>query len=357
MPDSAKSSSITTISDQAKRSPLAGAMVMAAGLGTRLRPFTEHLPKPLLPLMGTPMLQFAIDTLAAWGAGLEKVVLNHSHLSARFVEEMPNLAWGGLSYELSDESRLLLGSGGGLRRAMDILGSDRPFLMMNADVLSAVDPERLLDTHLRLRAAHGIALTLAIQPCSPGLGEYREILCRWDAETPGSGRVVGTGRKARGVPFYTGVAIIEPELLKHLPTGRELEFVPAILEPAIQAGKVGAMRTEGLWYDIGSPDLWLATHIDLIRRMETGHLPFLWRRRIELENERWSEGIWISRRTPHSVRNRMRLEPAVYLDAPLSRMSGSKGIELGPDAVAYLQSGDASGFSNGIHWNGITWKR
>ena len=356
MPDSAKSSSITTISERRTRHPLAGAMVMAAGLGTRLRPFTEHCPKPLLPLMGTPMLQFAIDSLTASGLGIEKLVLNHSHLSARFVEEIPNLAWGGLNYELSDESRLLLGSGGGLRRALDILGADRPFLMMNADVLSATDLSLLLDSHLRLRASHGVALTLAIQPCSPGVGEYREILCRWDPRAPELGLVVGTGRKDRGVPFYTGVAIIEPELLVHLPANRELEFVPAILEPAIQAGKVGAVRTEGLWYDIGSPDLWLATHIDLIRRMETGHLPFLWRRRIELGNKRLADGVWISKRTPHSMGSHLRLDPPVYLDAAVPHSRGSR-LDLGPEAVAYWHSDSPESFSHGIHWNGITWRR
>jgi len=331
-------------------------MVMAAGLGTRLRPFTEHLPKPLLPLMGVPMIQFAIDGLVASGLAFEKIVLNHSHLSERFIETMPSLAWGGLDHELSDESRLLLGSGGGVRRAADLLGSDRPFLLMNADVLGAVDLPRLLDSHLKLRAAHGTALTLAIHPCSPGEGDYREILCRWAGQSGDLGRVVGTGRKSRGVPFYTGVAIIEPEILMHLPAGRELEFVPAILEPAIQAGKVGAFRSEGLWYDIGSPALWLGTHLDLISRLESGQLPVAWRRRIELSSRRVAEGIWVSRRTPESSLGRIQINPRTYFDI-ISVSGDIRGGELGPDAVSYGLLPEGTSLSHGVHWRGITWRQ
>src|SRR5690349_9521799 len=97
------------------------AMLMTAGLGTRLRPFTDLLPKPLLPLMGIPMAQFALDALAE--AGVEKVVANVHHLPEKLRESLPGLATqaGIKELRLSDETQELLGSAGGMRNALPLL--------------------------------------------------------------------------------------------------------------------------------------------------------------------------------------------------------------------------------------------
>src|SRR4051812_48037749 len=107
-------------------------MLMAAGLGTRLRPFTDRYSKPMLPLLGSPMAAFAYDAVRA--AGVEKVVANVHHLAAAteaglFALREP----GGPRIEISDESSLLLGSAGGLRQAAPKLGG--PFFLVNGDVL------------------------------------------------------------------------------------------------------------------------------------------------------------------------------------------------------------------------------
>jgi MurNAc alpha-1-phosphate uridylyltransferase len=149
---------------------------------------------------------------------------------------------------VSDESSKLLGSGGGLRKALDLLGRSGPFVLLNADVLCSLDLKELVDTHYRLKNALGCALTLAIHRRSPGRGQYRSILC--DSMPfcgPGAGRVVSLGAHGVNVPFYAGVAVIEPELLEGLPPDMPMEFVPSILEPALRASRVGAHFFQGEW--------------------------------------------------------------------------------------------------------------
>src|SRR4051812_25270596 len=111
------------------------AMVMAAGLGIRLRPFTEATTKALLPLMGIPMAQFAMDTLI--GCGVGTIVANVHHHSIRARTGLMALDYQGASLKVSDESHHLLGSAGGIRHALDNLGQG-PFFLANADVLCDV---------------------------------------------------------------------------------------------------------------------------------------------------------------------------------------------------------------------------
>lgn len=139
-------------------------MVMAAGLGTRLKPFTDRLPKPLLPLLGVPMGQFALD--ATGRAGVRRVAVNiHAH------PEVSRARWpqlerpGGFELMLSDESTQLLGSGGGVRTAASLLasaGSPGPHFLLNADTLCDVDLLALAQEHERLRRDRGVVLTLAV---------------------------------------------------------------------------------------------------------------------------------------------------------------------------------------------------
>src|SRR5688500_7784184 len=98
-------------------------MLMTAGLGTRLRPFTEIAPKHLLPVMGVPMAQFAVDLLARFG--VSRIVCNVHHRADLAVPALKALEHGpGTSIEISDESQLLLGSAGGIRKALPLLGRD-----------------------------------------------------------------------------------------------------------------------------------------------------------------------------------------------------------------------------------------
>ncbi|EJX03000.1 nucleotidyltransferase family protein [gut metagenome] len=120
------------------------ALLFAAGLGTRLKPLTDHMPKALVPVGGHPLLQLAIDRLARCGA--ERVVVNVHHFAAQIMDYVASHHWD-CEVVLSDESQALLDTGGGLKKALPLLtGDDRPVLLHNVDILSNVD---LLDFYQR----------------------------------------------------------------------------------------------------------------------------------------------------------------------------------------------------------------
>jgi NDP-sugar pyrophosphorylase family protein len=238
------------------------------------------------------MAQFALDALAS--AGVERAVANIHHLAERARAGLLALDRPpGLELEISDESTELLGSGGGIRRALPSLGAGA-FFLVNADVLCDVDLGALARAHALRRSRFGALLTLTVfdrpylEAGERQAEKYREI--RLSAE---GDRISGLGEPAEGCPFFTGVAVIEPEALKNAPPGGAFEMVPHILRPAIEAGRAGAFVTRGRWHDVGSPELWRRTHLSLIRALETGRLAPAWRRRIEVACRRVGPEIWV----------------------------------------------------------------
>ncbi|MDR3605929.1 MAG: sugar phosphate nucleotidyltransferase [Oligoflexia bacterium] len=314
--------------------PVTQAMLMAAGLGTRLKPFTDRAPKALLPVLGIPAAQYATDNLAL--AGVRKIVANIHHHPEKM---RAGLATIDTSAELivSDESRLLLGSAGGIKRALPYFDR-KPFFLINADVLCDIDLAALARTHERLRQTHGVMLTLAIAPQGPAGGKYAEILHDDDL-------VRGIGAHAKGKPFFVGAAVFEPEALDYVPDGIPAETVPTIFSPAIAMNKAGFHPISGgygIWKDIGSPALWLDAHLEIIARLETGALPGIWRRRIESVAQRAANGIWAGR----GVRFHQGEAPC-YWDG-----NGVRPPKLGPNAVLYGDAASAQ-LSGGIGFEGL----
>lgn len=329
-------------------------MLMAAGLGTRLRPFTELEPKALLPLIGVPMAQFALDSLAS--AGVERVVANVHHLSERATSGLRALDLAGAELILSDESAELLGSAGGLRLAAPHFKKDQPFFLLNADVLCDVDLNALARAHRRLHAQHGVRITLTVfmqPPLEPGETQreaYREIFFDRD-----SGLVMGLGQKRLGRPFFVGAAVIEPDALLGLPSQGPAEFVPKLLEPAIRDGRAGVYFTQGRWHDVGSPALWLQTHVALLKALETGRLSSQWRRRIEKSNYRIAPESWVSQGTPGRLLSTARWSGPTYWN-PLHDQTALPPRDFGPRAVLYGTAqglGKPDALSDGIGYRGV----
>lgn len=298
---------------------------MAAGLGTRLRPFTERMPKALMPVLGVPMAQFAVDALVA--AGIHKIIANVHHHAEAARAGFVGLDLGGARLAISDESAELLGSAGGLRHAATHFGG-RPFLLLNADVLSGADLPALIRRHTELRARFGVSLTLCVHPRCPAAGEYREIVFN-DA-----GLMTALGDFRRSSAFFVGSAIVEPEALAHVPAQGPAEFIPTILQPALAARKVGVALTTGTWRDVGSPALWLEAHTALMEGLETGRLdgqrfPDAWRKRIERASARVAPGIWRARGARVPARAAEWAEPAYWGGG-----GAAPGV-LGPSAVLY----------------------
>ena len=220
------------------------AMVMAAGLGKRMRPLTATRPKPLIEVAGKPLIDHVFDRLRA--AGVAKAVVNVHYLPGSIEAHLKRVK--GIEIAVSDERELLLETGGGLVKALPLIGAD-PFLAVNADNLWVDGP---VDTLNLLASAWDEArmdallllVPLARANCHTGRGDFHM-----------SAAGMLSRRKPRGVaPFvYTGIQMVSKRLFAgELPEG---PFSTNLLwDRAIEAGRCFGSVHQGLWFDIGRPE-------------------------------------------------------------------------------------------------------
>lgn len=223
--------------------PLTTAMVLAAGLGKRMRPLTATRPKPLVQVAGKALLDHALDRLKA--AGVKRAVVN-VHYLADALEAHVHRRVTGIEIAISDERAQLLETGGGLVHALPLIDDD-PFLVVNSDNLWVDGPA---DSILALAArwddaamdALLLLVPLARANCHNGRGDFH---------MDGSGRL-SRRKPGRVAPFvFTGVQIVSKRLFE----GAKAEpFSLNILwDRAISAGRAFGLVHNGLWFDVGTP--------------------------------------------------------------------------------------------------------
>lgn len=220
------------------------AFVLGAGLGMRLRPLTEELPKPLIPIFQKPLITFALDHLIA--AGVKSFVINTHHLEAAFKTLFADATYGGHRVQLIHEPEIL-GTGGGIKNVESLLRAE-PFLVYSGDVLTDIDLKPLLDEHFRA----GNDVTLALRETSLGA----------DMALDGS-RVVDIENRYGhpGRYDFAGVSIWTPAIFERIPAGQSLSFIPILAEWIGDGGKIGGVvLNEGKWFNIGSRVEYLAVH-------------------------------------------------------------------------------------------------
>lgn len=220
------------------------AMVMAAGLGKRMRPLTATRPKPLVEVAGKALLDHALERLRA--AGVKRAVVNVHYLADALEAHLKNRDYG-LEIIISDEREQLMETGGGLVKALPLLG-ERPFLSVNSDNLWIDGP---VDSIRALAAAWDgarmdallLMVPLARAHCHGGQGDFH-----LDA----AGRIVGRRKPGRLAPFvWTGVQILHPRLITNAPEG---PFSTNLFwNRAIEAGRACGIVHGGLWFDVGTP--------------------------------------------------------------------------------------------------------
>lgn len=220
------------------------AMVMAAGLGKRMRPLTATRPKPLVEVAGRPLIDHCLERLRA--AGVKKVVVN-VHYLANALEAHLNNRFKDLEITISDEREQLLETGGGLVKALPLIDAD-PFLVVNSDNLwidGPVDSLRLLAStwdEVRMDALL-LLVPLAQAHCHKGQGDFHM----------GANGALRRRRRGGVAPFvFTGVQMVSKRLLEGaLPEG---PFSTNILwDRAIEKGRLFGAVHQGLWFDIGAP--------------------------------------------------------------------------------------------------------
>ncbi|MCB1857404.1 MAG: nucleotidyltransferase family protein [Gammaproteobacteria bacterium] len=221
------------------------AMILAAGRGERMRPLTDHLPKPLLEVGGWPLIHYHIDALSR--AGFRELVINHAHLGHLIVDFLGDGADRGVSIRYSAEPAGALETGGGIFKALELLG-EAPFLVINGDVWTDYDFSGI--SIPRNRLAH---LVLVDNPPHHPRGDFS--LSR-DA-------VVGVDGNRY---TFSGIGVYRRALF----TGCERGSFPLgpLLKQAAQRGQVSGEHFSGRWFDIGSPQRLQALDQQLRTRQE-----------------------------------------------------------------------------------------
>ena len=230
------------------------AFLLCAGWGQRLQPLTNQIPKPLVPICGVPLCEFALSRIAA--LGVERIVINTHRLADEFIRLFPEYPrpsrYQGVSVQFRHEP-VLLETAGGLKNIEDLL-LPGPVLVHNGDILAELDLAALCDAHAKSGALCTLALRSSGGPLQVG----------FDA---GSGLVTDIrGELGSSAPrfLYTGVCVVEPALLSRIPAGEPLSFVPVWLD-ALRAGERigGVILDGGVWRDIGNMEEYLRVHADL----------------------------------------------------------------------------------------------
>lgn len=221
------------------------AMVMAAGLGKRMRPLTATRPKPLIEVGGKPLIDHVLDHLKV--AGVKKAVVNVHYLADAIEGHLQNRVKG-IEFAISDERAQLLETGGGIAKALPLIDAD-PFIAVNADnfwVDGPVDALKLLASAWDEKRMDGLLLLvpLAQANCHQGRGDFH---------MSASGAL--TRRRPRGVaPFvFTGIQLLSKRFFAgELPDG---PFSTNLLwDRAIAKGRLFGAVHQGLWFDIGRPE-------------------------------------------------------------------------------------------------------
>ncbi|SOB86985.1 MurNAc alpha-1-phosphate uridylyltransferase [Sphingomonas guangdongensis] len=220
------------------------AMVMAAGLGKRMRPLTATRPKPLVPVAGKPLIDHVFDHLRS--AGVRRAVVN-VHYLADALEAHLHARAGGIEVTVSDERAQLLETGGGLVKAKPLLG-DAPFLCINSDSLWVDGPTDAIRALARAWDDARMDVLLLMVPFARAHG-YRG---RGDFHLDALGRITGRRRPGRLAPFvFIGVQMIHPRLIVDAPEG---PFSTNLFwERAIAAGRAWGLVHTGLWFEVGDP--------------------------------------------------------------------------------------------------------
>jgi mannose-1-phosphate guanylyltransferase len=217
------------------------AFILGAGLGTRLRPLTENMPKPLLPMSGRPIITYAMEHLRS--IGMQRFIVNTHHCAEKYKEAFPEGNWQGIPITFRHEP-VLLDTAGGIKNIEDLIAGDDHIIVYNGDIITNMPIELLIRKHFELKTT----VTLVLRSTGPLLNvnvdkegfvcDMRHIL------------------KNEGVKscLFTGIYIVEKSFLKRLTAGKiesiVLPLVEMIKENPHSVGAVGI--DDGCWQDLGT---------------------------------------------------------------------------------------------------------
>lgn len=243
------------------------AMILAAGLGTRLRPLTLERAKPAIPLLGKPILIRLIERLMDHGATDFRINLHHLPHTIERIFEAP--AWQDLPVSFSHEPRIL-GTAGGLK-ANEPFFNQETFLLVNGDILLDFPLAEAIAFHKEREALATLVLLTQTAPYTYVPVRIDQEGSLWDFK--------GTGKPGNPTPsayLFTGVHILEPEIFDFIPSGEFHEINDQVYPEAIRTGKrICGFPVQGYWNDLGDPVRYLEAQQAMLTRGEGAGLTFI----------------------------------------------------------------------------------
>ena len=217
------------------------AFILGAGLGTRLRPLTENIPKPLLPIGGRPIITYAMEHLRA--IGVRRFIVNTHHCAEKYAKAFPDGNWQGIPITFRHEP-VLLDTAGGIKNIEDLIADEERIIVYNGDIITNLPLAPLIAGHFKLKTS----VTLALRSSGPLLNvniDQDGFVCdmRHTLKNPGMRSCL-----------FAGIYIVEKDFLNRLEAGRVESIVPPLIEMIKENPRSigGVIIDEGYWHDVGT---------------------------------------------------------------------------------------------------------
>ena len=227
------------------------AMIFAAGLGTRLKPITDTIPKALVPVHGKPLLGLVIERLKFFG--VTKIIVNVHHFADKVIQFLADNQHFDIRIEISDEREVLLDTGGGLKKAAWFFDDGKPFMVHNVDILSNLNLAEMYQSHQNSDALVTLAVTNRLS--SRGLlFDQNKQLCGWQnlktQEVKWARNIVGNAHAFS----FSGIHIISPQIFDAIHQEGKFPIMDEYLRLAAEHSLQAYLHDDEMWMDVGKHD-------------------------------------------------------------------------------------------------------
>jgi len=223
-------------------------MILAAGLGTRLKPLTNNKPKALIEIKGIPLIELILKRLIKFG--YTDIIINTHHYGDQIIQFVESKDKFGINIQFSDESKQLLDTGGGILNAEWFLNDNQPFLVYNVDVISDIDLNQMLDIHIK----NNNLATLAVRDRYTNrklVFDSDNQLCEWINLTNNKRKISRTAVGDTNFLAFSGIQILNPQIFTLITEKGVFSVIDLYLRLANEHQIKGFVHNAGFWYDMG----------------------------------------------------------------------------------------------------------
>jgi len=227
------------------------AMILAAGLGTRLKPLTDNTPKALIRINGTTLLEHVVRRLNSFG--YDEIIINVHHFADQIIAFVKSKSYFNIRIEFSDERDFLLDTGGGLLKASWFFDDGKPFLVHNVDILTDLDLIKLYNLHID----NNSLVTLAVRKRETSryfLFDDSMQLYGWTNKQTGELRIAKEGSTTLHELAFSGIQVLDPKIFSLISEEGRFSLTDLYLRLCKNNSIFGYIHNDGFWIDVGKPD-------------------------------------------------------------------------------------------------------